>query len=180
MNYRKDRYGNDLSLLGYGCMRFSSKSGKIDLEKAEQEIMAAFRAGVNYYDTAYIYPGSEAVLGEILERNHIRDKVYIATKLPHYLIKNRESMEKYFAEQLKRLRTDHVDYYLMHMLTDVKTWDRLKALGIVEWLKEKQESGAIRQVGFSYHGSSDMFIQLVDAYDWDFCQIQYNYLDENS
>ncbi len=180
MNYRKDRYENDLSLLGYGCMRFSSKNGKIDLEKAEQEIMAAFRAGVNYYDTAYIYPGSEVVLGEILARNQIRDQVYIATKLPHYLIKNRESMEKYFAEQLKRLRTDHVDYYLMHMLTDVKTWDRLKDLGIEEWLKEKQESGAIRQVGFSYHGSSDMFIQLTDAYDWDFCQIQYNYLDENS
>lgn len=180
MNYRKDKYGNDISILGYGCMRFSRASGKIDMEKAEKEIMEAFRSGVNYYDTAYVYPGSETALGEILERNQIRDQVYIATKLPHYLIKSADSMEKYFEEQLKRLKTDYVDYYLMHMLTDVKTWERLKALGILAWLEAKKKSGAIRQVGFSYHGNSDMFCQLVDAYDWDFCQIQYNYMDENS
>ena len=180
MNYRKDKYGNDISILGYGCMRFTQTAGKIDLDKAEKEIMTAYHAGVNYYDTAYVYPGSEAALGEILEKNNIRDQVYIATKLPHYLIKTEKSMEKCFTEQLKRLRTDHVDYYLMHMLTDVATWERLKNLGIIEWLKEKQESGAIRQVGFSYHGNADMFCQLIDAYDWDFCQIQYNYMDEHS
>ena len=180
MNYRKDKYGNDLSILGYGCMRFSRAGGKIDIDKAEQEIMAAFRGGVNYYDTAYVYPGSEAALGEILERNHIRDQVAIATKLPHYLIKAADSMEKYFREQLKRLRTDYVDYYLMHMLTDVQTWERLKGLGIVEWLEQKKNSGEIRQAGFSYHGNSGMFCRLVDAYDWDFCQIQYNYMDENT
>ena len=180
MNYRKDKYGNDISILGYGCMRFSRSAGRIDMDKTEREIMAAFRSGVNYYDTAYVYAGSEAALGEILERNHIREQVYIATKLPHYLIKTEDSMEKYFAEQLKRLRTDHVDYYLMHMLTDVQTWERLKGLGILRWLEEKKESGAIRQVGFSYHGNSDMFCKLVDAYDWDFVQIQYNYMDENS
>ncbi len=180
MNYRKDRYGNDISILGYGCMRFTQSGGKIDMEKAEQEIMTAFKAGVNYYDTAYVYPGSEAALGEILAKNQIREKVKIATKLPHYLIKNEDSMEKYFKEQLVRLKTDYVDYYLMHMLTDVQTWERLKGLGILEWLEEKKQSGAIRQVGFSYHGNSDMFCQLVDAYDWDFCQIQYNYMDENS
>ena len=180
MNYRKDKYGNDISILGYGCMRFTQTAGKIDMDKAEKEIMTAYRAGVNYYDTAYVYPGSEAALGEILEKNNIRDQVYIATKLPHYLIKTEKSMEKCFTEQLKRLRTDHVDYYLMHMLTDVATWQRLIDLGILEWLKEKQKSGAIRQVGFSYHGNSDMFCQLVDAYDWDFCQIQYNYMDEHS
>ena len=180
MNYRKDKYGNDISILGYGCMRFTQTAGKIDLDKAEKEIMTAYHAGVNYYDTAYVYPGSEAALGEILERNQIRDKVYIASKLPHYLIKTADSMERHFAEQLHRLRTDHIDYYLMHMLTDVATWGRLKDLGIIEWLKEKQESGAIRQVGFSYHGNADMFCQLIDAYDWDFCQIQYNYMDEHS
>lgn len=180
MNYRKDRYGNNISILGYGCMRFSRAAGKIDMEKAEQEIMEAFYGGVNYFDTAYVYPGSEVALGEILGRNHIREQVYIATKLPHYLIKTRDSMEKYFEEQLGRLKTDYVDYYLMHMLTDVKTWERLKALGIINWLEEKKKSGAIRQVGFSYHGNSDMFCKLVDAYDWDFCQIQYNYMDENS
>ena len=180
MNYRKDKYGNDISILGYGCMRFSRASGKIDIEKTEKEIMEAFQAGVNYYDTAYVYPGSEAALGEILERNQIREQVYIAIKLQHYLIKTADSMEKYFAEQLKRLRTDYVDYYLMHMLTDVDTWERLKALGILAWLEEKKKSGAIRQAGFSYHGNTDMFCRLVDAYDWDFCQIQYNYMDENS
>lgn len=180
MQYRNDKYGNKLSVLGYGCMRFSQKGGRIDLEKADKEIMAAYEAGVNYFDTAYIYPGSEATLGKIFEKNGIREKINIATKLPHYLIKTRESVEKCFQEELSRLRTDYIDYYLMHMLTDVKTWERLKSLGIEEWIREKKESGAIRQVGFSYHGNSDMFCQLIDAYDWDFCMIQYNYLDENS
>lgn len=180
MQYRLDRYGNKVSVLGYGCMRFTKNMGKIDLEKAEREILAAFEGGVNYYDTAYIYPGSEAALGEILEKNGIRDNVRIATKLPHYLMKSREDAEKCFQEELKRLRTDHVEYYLMHMLSDVKTWERLKELGIDEWIREKKESGAIGQIGFSYHGNSDMFCQLLDAFDWDFCQIQYNYLDEHT
>ena len=180
MQYRSDRYGNKISALGYGCMRFTQSGGKVDVAKAEKEIMEAYRGGVNYFDTAYIYPGSEAALGEILARNGIRQQVNIATKLPHYLIKKPENMEDYFSEELRRLKTDHVDYYLMHMLTDVKTWERLASLGIAEWLAEKKKSGQIRQVGFSYHGNSDMFCKLLDVYDWDFCQIQYNYLDENS
>ena len=180
MQYRKDKYGNDVSVLGYGCIRFTSHAGRIDLGKAEQEIMAAIEGGVNYFDTAYIYTGSEAALGEILRRNQARDRVYIATKLPHYLLKTPDSMEKYFQEQLRRLQTDHIDYYLMHMLTDVKSWQRITDLGVQSWLAEKKKSGQIRQVGFSYHGNSDMFCQLIDAYDWDFCQIQYNYMDENS
>lgn len=180
MNYRKDKYGNDVSILGYGCMRFTQSGGKIDMEKAEKEIMAAFKAGVNYYDTAYVYPGSEVAVGEIFAKNGIRKDIKIATKLPHYLIKNADSMDKYFNEQLKRLQTDYIDYYLMHMLTDIATWERLKELGILDWLEEKKKSGAIKQVGFSYHGNSDMFCLLVDAYDWDFTQIQYNYMDENS
>ncbi len=180
MNYRTDRYGNRLSILGFGCMRFKNKLGKIDMAETERQIMTAFEGGVNYFDTAYIYPGSEAALGEILEKNGIRDQVYIATKLPHYLIKSADDLEKMFSEELRRLRTDHVDYYLMHMLTDTDTWERLKALGIEEWLEKKKASGAIRQVGFSYHGNSDMFCALVDAYDWDMCLIQYNYMDEHS
>ena len=180
MNYHKDRYGNDLSVLGYGCMRFKRSGGRIDIDKAEREIMAAFNGGVNYFDTAYIYPGSEAALGEIVERNGIRDKINIATKLPHYLIKFESDLEKYFSEQLSRLRTDHIDYYLMHMLTDADTWERLKDFGVISWLEEKKSSGAIRQVGFSYHGGSEMFCKLIDAYDWDFCMIQYNYMDEHS
>ena len=180
MHYRTDKYGNRLSVLGFGCMRFSRQAGRIDIAKAEREILAAVAGGVNYFDTAYIYPGSEAALGEILERNGIRDQVYIATKLPHYLMKSRDALDTLFAEQLRRLRTDHVDYYLMHMLTDTGAWDRLKAMGIEEWLLEKKSSGAIRQIGFSYHGNSDMFCRLVDAWDWDFCQIQYNYMDEHA
>ena len=180
MNYRYDQNGNPLSILGFGCMRLPMKMGKIDMAQAERQIMAAIEGGVNYFDTAYIYPGSEAALGEILEKNGVRDRVNIATKLPHYLIKSREDMEKKFTEELSRLRTDHVDYYLMHMLTDTATWARLKELGIVEWLAEKKANGTIRQVGFSYHGNSDMFCQLVDVYDWNFCMIQYNYMDEHS
>ena len=180
MNYRTDKYGNQLSILGFGCMRFPQKLGRIDMEETERELMTAFEAGVNYYDTAYIYPGSEAAVGEIFEKNHIREKVYIATKLPHYLVKSIADLDKIFDEELRRLRTDYVDYYLMHMLTDTETWDRLKKLGIEEWITKKKESGAIRQLGFSYHGNSEMFCALVDAYDWDFCQIQYNYMDEHS
>ena len=180
MNYRLDKYGNKLSALGFGCMRFQQKLGHIDMEKAEQQILLALENGVNYYDTAYIYPGSEAAIGEIFEKNNIRDQLYIATKLPHYLIKNMEVLEKLFQEQLRRLRTDHIDYYLMHMLTDTAAWQRLVEMGIEDWLAKKQASGAIRQVGFSYHGNSETFCRLLDARDWDFCQIQYNYMDEHS
>ena len=180
MNYRLDKYGNQISILGFGCMRFQQTRGKIDLEEAEREIMEAYRGGVNYFDTAYIYPSSEAAIGEIFEKNGIREKINIATKLPHYMIKSMDGIEKTFQEELRRLRTDYVDYYLMHMLNDVATWEKLKAMGVAEWLEEKKKSGAIRQVGFSYHGNSDAFCKIVDAYDWDFCQIQYNYLDEHS
>ena len=180
MNYRKDKYGNDVSILGYGCMRFKRSGGHIDIAKAERQILKAVEGGVNYFDTAYIYPGSESALGEIVARNNLRDKIYIATKLPQYLVKSKKDLDDFFAEQLKRLRTDHIDYYLMHMLTDTDSWERLKGLGILEWLEERKRSGAIRQIGFSYHGGSEMFCKLVDAYDWDFCMIQYNYMDENS
>ncbi len=180
MNYRTDKYGNELSILGFGCLRFPQKMGKIDLAETEREIMEAYRAGVNYFDTAYVYTGSEAALGQILEKNGIREKVHIATKLPHYLVKTREDIDKMFNEELKRLRTDYVDYYLMHMLNDPAAWERMKSLGILQWLEDKKAKGIIRQVGFSYHGNSDVFCKVLDCYDWDFCQIQYNYLDEHS
>lgn len=180
MQFRSDKYGNQISALGFGCMRFPRKGGRIDMQETEREILRAIESGVNYFDTAYIYPGSEAALGEILSKNGLRDKVNIATKLPHYLIRSRDGLDKYFDEHLARLRTDHVDYYLMHMMNDIGTWEKLKAMGIVEWLEQKKASGAIRQIGFSYHGNSDMFCKVVDAYDWDFAQIQYNYMDEHS
>ena len=96
MQYRKNKKGEDVSLMGFGCMRFTTKAGRIDLDKAEQEIMAAYNAGVNYFDTAYIYTGSEAAIGEIFERTGIRDKINIATKLPQYLISNRAAIDRYF------------------------------------------------------------------------------------
>ena len=142
MQYRVDKYGNELSVLGYGCMRFTRKGSGIDIDKAEKEIMAAFEAGVNYYDTAYIYPGSEAALGEILERNGIREKVNIATKVPQFLVRDRAALDKYFREQLSRLRTDYIDYYLMHHVTDVAMWEKLKAVGILDWIRDKKERHA--------------------------------------
>ena len=178
MQYRKDKYGEELSILGYGCMRFSRKGNGVDIDKTEQELLAAYRAGVNYFDTAYIYPGSEAALGEILARNGLREKVHIATKLPQYLVRNLASLDKFFEEELSRLRTDYVDYYLMHHLTDVAQWERLKTVGVLDWIAAKKASGAIRNIGFSYHGNTDNFLKILADYDWDFCQIQYNYLDE--
>ena len=180
MQYRLDKYGNELSVLGFGCLRFPQKNGKIDMDATREQIRLAIEEGVNYFDTAYVYSGSETALGEILESEGLRDRVKIATKLPHYLIKSRSGLEKMFREELKRLRTDRVEYYLMHMLCDLDTWDRLKKMGIEEWIAEKKAGGEIGQIGFSYHGGTDMFCKLVDAYDWDFCQIQYNYLDEHS
>lgn len=180
MQYRKDKKGNDISLLGYGCMRFTRKGGSVDLDKAEMELAAAIDGGVNYLDTAYIYPGNEAALGQLLKRLRCRDRVYIATKLPHYMIKSVQGAEKLFQEELRRLQTDHIDYYLMHMLTDTATWEKLLKMGMDGWIKEKLKTGQIRNIGFSYHGGSDMFCKLIEAYDWDFCQIQYNYMDEHS
>ena len=180
MQYREDRYGNPLSCLGFGCMRFPRVNGRIDKAATEKLLMRAYEAGVNYYDTAYIYPGSEEMIGEIFEKNQIREKVHIATKLPHYMIRNKEGLDKYFNEHLRRLRTGYIDYYLMHMLNDIGRWEKLKNLGIEEWIAQKKASGQIRQIGFSYHGNSDMFCKVLDAYDWDFCQIQYNYMDEHT
>lgn len=180
MKYRSDRYGNPISQLGYGCMRFTKKGNSIDFDKAEKEILLAIEKGINYFDTAYIYPGSEECLGRILEKNHCRDQVNIATKLPQYIMRTPAAIDNTFAEELSRLRTDHVDYYLMHMFTDYAEWEHLQKLGIEDWIAARKTEGKIRQIGFSYHGDTEMFLKLLQAYDWDFCQIQYNYLDEHT
>ena len=180
MQYRNDRAGEPISILGFGCMRFERKGSGIDYDKAEAQIMRAKELGVNYFDTAYLYPGSEEVLGRVLEQNSCREEVRIATKLPQYLVRKAQAIDKYFDEELKRLRTDYVDYYLMHMVTDVRQWENLCALGIEDWIARKKEQGAIRNIGFSFHGDTELFLQVLNAYDWDFCQIQYNYMDENT
>ena len=180
MQYRLDpKSGNQLSVLGYGCMRFTRKGKNIDQEKAEKEMSYAIEQGVNYFDTAYIYPGNEVAVGKFLAKGY-RDKVYLATKLPHYMVKTIEDADRIFEEELKRLQTDHIDYYLMHMLTDIKSWERLCDLGIKEWIQKRKDAGQIRQVGYSYHGGTTGFLQIIDAYDWDFCQIQFNYMDETT
>ena len=180
MQYRKNKNGDNWSVLGYGCMRFTKSGTSIDLDKAEQELMEAYRLGVNYYDTAYIYQGSEEALGKILEKNGIRNQICIATKLPHYLLKDRKKAEEMLQTQLKRLRTDYIDNYLMHMLTDADTWKHLEENGVKDFLEKKKAEGVIRNIGFSFHGNTDAFLKILDAYDWDFCQIQYNYIDEVS
>ncbi len=180
MQYRKNKKGEDISLLGFGCMRFSKKGGSIDVDKATEEVRIAIEGGVNYFDTAYLYPGNEVAVGEIMKRLGCREKINIATKLPQYMVKTEAAIDKYFNEELERLQTDYVDYYLMHMFTDFAAWDKLKKLGIVDWIAKKKESGQIRNIGFSFHGDTTKFLEILNDYDWDFCQIQYNYMDEHT
>ena len=165
MRYRSDRYGNQISQLGFGCMRFSKKGNSIDYDAAEKQILLAIEKGINYFDTAYIYPGSEECLGKVLEKNNCRDKVNIATKLPQYIMKSSAGIDKTFAEELSRLRTDHIDYYLMHMFTDIAEWENLKKLGIEEKIAQWKAEGKIRNIGFSFHGNTDMFVKILNAYD---------------
>ena len=161
-------------------MRFVTKNGKIDFEKADKEFMRAYELGVNYFDTAYIYPGNEDIVGRIIEKNNIRDKIFLATKLPQYMVKTKAGLDRYFEEELKRLRTDYVDYYLMHHMTDHTQWDKLVSLGIKEWIEEKKAEGRIRHVGFSFHGTTEEFLKILNAYDWEMCLVQYNYVDEHT
>ena len=182
MNYRKDlKSGNMLSVLGFGCMRFPrGASVRIDIEKSEKLVLTAIEKGVNYFDTGYVYAGSEQALGEILRRNNgVREKIYIATKLPHGKCKTYEDFDRFFNIQLERLNTDYIDYYLMHNLTSVADWDKIRRLGIEDWIAQKKASGKIKQIGFSFHGIQSGFLALLDEYDWDFCMIQYNYMNEN-
>jgi predicted aldo/keto reductase-like oxidoreductase len=175
MQYRTDpQSGLSLSALGFGCMRFP-----LNAELREKLILDAIGAGVNYFDTAYRYPGSEAALGGILAKHQLREKVYIADKLPHSACKSAQDFERFFAETLKRLKTSYIDYYLIHNIGSKDAWERLEALGIREWIAQKKEQGAMRFIGFSFHGKSVDFIPLLDAYAWDFCQIQYNYMNEH-
>ena len=180
MQYRTDRCGNRISVLGYGCMRFPQKNGSIDLKKTKAQIRLALDHGVNYFDTAYVYPGSEEAVGTIMEELGVRRDINIATKLPQYLVRSSAAIDRYFNEELKRLRTDYIDYYLMHMMTDISQWENLESLGIREWIDARKADGSIRNIGFSFHGTTDMFLKILNAYDWDFCQIQYNYLDEHT
>ncbi|MDR1322247.1 MAG: aldo/keto reductase [Gracilibacteraceae bacterium] len=179
MQYRIDPIsGNKLSALGFGCMRFP-RGISINLAKSEKLVVEAVEKGVNYFDTAYVYGGSEDTLGEIIKRNDLRSKIYLATKLPHGKCKSYEDFDRLFNEQLQRLRTDYIDYYLIHNIPDLSAWERVAALGAEKWIADKKAGGQIRQIGFSFHGAQAEFMKTLDAYDWEFCQIQYNYMNEN-
>ena len=180
MIYRKDRAGRPISQLGFGCMRFARKGNAIDYEAARDLLAYAIENGVNYLDTAYVYPGSEECVGRALEETGLRDRINLATKLPQFRMKNLQQVEKTFQEELARLRTDRIDFYLMHMFTTFAEWENLEKMGIRDWIAGKKAEGSVRNIGFSFHGKTDVFLQILNAYDWDFCQIQYNYLDEHS
>ncbi|MDF2588186.1 MAG: aldo/keto reductase [Anaerocolumna sp.] len=182
MNIRvNQKNGENLSILGFGCMRFPTKGGGIDEPRAIAMIHDAIANGVNYFDTAYIYHGgkSESLLGQALLGGY-REKVKIATKLPPFMVKTLDNAKKIFATQLQRLQTGYIDYYLLHMLTDKAGFDRLSSIGVLEWLEGLKQIGTVKNIGFSFHGSRADFEAIVKAYPWDFCQIQYNYMDENN
>ena len=179
MLYRNvPKNGDSLSILGYGCMRFPTRMGAINETLAEQQLMHALDQGVNYVDTAYPYHNrkSEPFLGRVLSANQCRDRVKIATKLPHWMTRTRKEMAQLLDDQLKRLQTDRIDYYLIHALNG-ELWEKAKQHGVIEFMDDALAQGRILNAGFSYHGLAEDFTGVVDDYDWTFCQIQYNYLD---
>ena len=181
MQYRK-LCGEKVSILGFGTMRFPilDKNQKmIDEEKAEKMLDYAIENGVNYLDTAQPYHGgeSEKFVGNYLDKRGFRNKILLATKLPAWLIKEEADFDKYFNEQLEKLKTDHIDFYLLHAL-NAKSWQKIKDLGVLSWCEKKKIEGKIKHIGFSFHDSYSVFKKIVDAYDkWEFCQLQYNYMD---
>ena len=180
MQYRVDnKSGNEVSVLGFGCMRFPQSMGRIDLKKTEELVVAAVDAGINYFDTAYLYPGNEEALGKVVKKCDLRERINIATKLPFSQCQGYEDFERLFKIQKERLQTAYIDYYFIHCIGTLEQWQHLCELGIERWIDEKKTSGEIRRIGFSFHGLKDEFTAILDAYDWQFCQIQYNYLNIN-
>ena len=180
MQYRQvPKNGDKLSILGFGCMRLPTIDGQIDEPRAISQIRSAIDRGVNYIDTAWPYHGgeSEPLVGRALQGGY-RERIKLATKLPSFLVKSREDMDGYLDAQLKKLQTDCIDYYLVHTLTG-PVWDSMVKHGIHEFLDQAKADGRIVNAGFSFHGLPEGFNRIVDAYPWDFCQIQYNYLDED-
>lgn len=189
MLYRKlGKTGCDVSVLGFGCMRFPIVGGTgavdlfdpnkpIDEMEAGEMIRYAVDHGVNYFDTAYPYHGgqSEVFLGKTLKPH--RDKVFLATKLPIWLVQSRQDFERFLGEQLKRLETDYIDFYLLHGLNR-QLWAGMKELGALDFLNKILADGRIRYAAFSFHDDVKIFKEIVDSYDWAMCQVQYNYFDE--
>ena len=179
MQYRFMKSTQDnLSALGFGCMRLPEKNRKIDFKRAEAQLRYAIDQGVNYLDTAYMYHfgESEPFLGQALSGG-LREKVKLATKLTPFSVKSESDMEGMLNNQLQRLRTDRIDYYMLQAM-DERLWRRLNKFDVLRFLDRIKADGRIINVGFSFHGDQETFKEIVDAYNWQFCQIQYNYLDE--
>ena len=180
MKYR-DFHGKKISQLGFGAMRLPVLDGQasnIDMKQTEEMIMYAYENGVNYYDSAYVYHNgySEVAIGEIFKKNGIRDKINIATKFPTRGSFANEGFEATLDEQLKRLQTDHIDFYLIHGL-DLKKWKGLKDDGILDFLDSLKTSSKTTHLGFSFHDSYDSFVEILNDFDWNFAQIQLNFMD---
>jgi uncharacterized protein len=181
MLYRRTpKTGDELSILGFGCMRLAQKDGRIDEERAARQLRHAIDRGVNYVDTAWSYHGGESELfvGRALACGY-RERVRLATKLPAWLVKTRADMDRFLDAQLQKLATSRIDYYMAHALNG-DGWDRMAAAGIADFFDRARAGGRIVNAGFSFHGSRDDFKRIADAYPWEFCQIQYNYLDTES
>ena len=182
MEKRKmENLGIETSLLGFGCMRFpTTAEGKIDEPLAEEMMDKAMAAGVNYIDTAYPYHGgeSETFVGKVLSK-YDRSSFYLATKLPCWNVKEKEDVMKLFEEQLTKLRTDYIDFYLMHALNR-DSFHRMAEMGVVEILEGLKAEGRIKYLGFSFHDGYEAFEEILNYRDWDFCQIQLNYMDAES
>jgi predicted aldo/keto reductase-like oxidoreductase len=181
MQYRtvpKNR--ENLSALGFGAMRLPTKRLKIDEERATRQLRYAIDNGVNYVDTAVPYHGgeSERFLGRALQDGY-RERVNLATKLPPFMVKSRADMDRILDISLKKLQTTHIDYYLLHGL-EASGWKKMLDLGVLGFLDSARASGKIRNAGFSFHGDRKTFREIIDAYDWVFCQVQYNFLDEDT
>ncbi len=172
--------GDKLSILGFGCMRLPEKNGKIDEDRASQQLHHAIDNGVNYIDTAMFYHRgtSESFLGRALSGSY-RERVKLATKLPYWNAKDRNDMDNLLRAQLSMLKTDHIDYYLIHNLNG-PGWKTMQDLGIIDFIERAKRDGRIVNCGFSFHSTLHEFKMIINNYDWDFCQIQYNYLDEQN
>ena len=187
MQYRKfGKTGEQVSALGFGMMRLpllDKNPEHINEEEARNIVRYAIDQGVNYIDTAYPYHGarfdaagqSEPLTGRVL-RGGYRQKVKLATKLPSWLIQKEADFDRFLNEQLERLQTDYIDFYLIHTL-DRRHWPQVKEAGLFKFMERALSSGRVKHLGFSFHDEFSLF-KIVDAYDWEFCQIQYNYLDE--
>lgn len=180
MQYRNfGQTGEKVSALGFGCMRFPVlENGEINEPEAIKQLRHAIDKGINYLDTAYVYHGgkSEGLVAKAVKDGY-REKVFIADKSPVWMVNKYEDFEKYLDEQLARLETDYIDFYLMHAL-DINRWNKIKELGAREFLDKALKDGKIKHAGFSFHDDTAAFKQIIDDYNWDFCQMQYNYMDE--